>query len=364
MRMNPKDQFCPNPACGASGRAGQIIIHSQKEQRYRCKQCQRTFTQTTGTAFYRLKKSHELFVVVVTLLAYGCPVQAIVAAFGLDERTVWHWLERAGQQSARVHEGLVLEGELDLQQIQADELKVKTYRGTVWMGLVMMVSTRLWLGGAVDRKRGKSLLRRVLEYAQRSGREEALLIAVDGFNIYLEVIPLVFRKIWNWVEARWVGWQDIAVVQTMKQQRGRRGQVNRQIAWGDGSLVKQLIFRSQKQGGINTAFIERLNATFRLRLFCLVRSGRALVCQPQTLTNWMWLAGSVYNFCTYHESLRLAVSVPPRRRYWIRRTPAMAAQLTDHCWTVFELMTFRRPPPGWFLSRKTQGVVPLPRYYA
>jgi transposase-like protein len=136
--MKPQEQFCPNPACGASGREGQIAVHSQKGQRYRCKQCQRTFTQTTGTAFYGLKQSHELFVLVVILLAYGCPVQAIVAAFGLDERTVWSWLKRSGQQAFQVHEQLVVQGELDLKQIQADELKVKTYWGTVWMGLVMM----------------------------------------------------------------------------------------------------------------------------------------------------------------------------------------------------------------------------------
>ena len=37
---------------------------------------------------YRLHESAELLVLVVTLLCHGCPVQAIVAAFGLDERTV------------------------------------------------------------------------------------------------------------------------------------------------------------------------------------------------------------------------------------------------------------------------------------
>ena len=362
--MNPQEQFCPNPDCAASGREGQIAIHSQKEQRYRCKQCGRTFTQTTGTAFFGLKKPHEMFVIVVTLLAYGCPVQAIVVAFGLDERTVWNWLMRSGQQAYKVHEHLILQGELDLQQIQADELKVKTYQGVLWLGLVMMVSTRLWLGGAVDPKRGKKVLRATLSYAQQSGIARRVLIAVDGFNIYMEVIPQVFGKTWDWLKASWSGWQEVAVVQTMKQRRGKLGQVHRQITWGTPQLVRHLIRASQKQGWINTAYIERLNATFRLRLFCLVRCGRALIRQPQTLTDWMWLAGSVYNFCTYHESLRLALPVSQRRRYWMRRTPAMAAYLTDHCWSVSELMWFKHPPLGWVLSRKTQGAFPLPRSHA
>jgi transposase-like protein len=57
-----------------------------------------------GTALYRVKKAADLFVIVVTLLAHGCPPQAIVAAFGLDERTVKAWFQRAGQHCQQVHE--------------------------------------------------------------------------------------------------------------------------------------------------------------------------------------------------------------------------------------------------------------------
>jgi transposase-like protein len=65
------------------------VIHSQKERRYRCKRCGRTFPETQGTALYRVHKPKWLVLTVVTLFAYGCPVQAIFAAFGLDERTAW-----------------------------------------------------------------------------------------------------------------------------------------------------------------------------------------------------------------------------------------------------------------------------------
>lgn len=96
--MNPQAQFCPNIRCHASGRTGgrNIVIHSRKQTRYKCTCCGRTFSETHGTSVYRLKKPAELFVLVVTLLAHGCPVQAIVAAFGLDERTVSAWLHKAG----------------------------------------------------------------------------------------------------------------------------------------------------------------------------------------------------------------------------------------------------------------------------
>jgi transposase-like protein len=353
--MNPQEQLCPNPECGASGKAGQIGIHSQKEQRYRCKCCGRTFSASYGTAYYQVKKAHELLTVVVVLLAYGCPVQAIVQAFALDERTVWAWMQRAGKHCRAVHEQMVVQKEMDLIQIQADELKVKTYLGTLWMGLVMSVKTRLWLGGAVERQRGKRLLQRVLGYAQQSGCAGKVLVAVDGFNIYLEVIPRLFERRWDWLRACWQGWTEVAIVQTMKQRRGKRGKVERQIARGTPQQVQQRIHRSQGRGGINTAYIERLNATFRLRLHCLVRSSRTLIRQPQTLEAWMWLAGSCYNFCTDHEALRLKLPVSARKHYWVKRTPAMAAGLTNHRWSMTELLTFKHPPEGYLFWQKTRN---------
>ncbi len=87
-------------------------------------------------------------VIVVTLLAYGCPTQAIVHTYGLDERTVADWQDRAGKHCQQVHEAVVLQGHLDLQQGPPDELRVKGHRMIAWMAMALMVSTRLWRGGS------------------------------------------------------------------------------------------------------------------------------------------------------------------------------------------------------------------------
>ena len=91
--MDPQTQFCPNEACAARGQVGQgnIRVHSWLEHRYRCRTCRQTFAATTGTPFYRLHTAAQTVTLVVTLLAHGCPLQAIVAAFGYDERTVAAW---------------------------------------------------------------------------------------------------------------------------------------------------------------------------------------------------------------------------------------------------------------------------------
>ncbi len=108
--MDPQGVFCPNMDCPARGQTGQgnIGVHSQKDKRYICHVCGKTFVERRGTPLYRLQHKVELFGIGVTLLAFGCPPQAIVAAYGLDERTVTDWQTRAGQQCQAVHAQLVV----------------------------------------------------------------------------------------------------------------------------------------------------------------------------------------------------------------------------------------------------------------
>ena len=113
--------------------------------------------------------------------------------------------------------------------------------------------------------------------------------------------------------------------------------VERRIVDGTPARVETRRCRLQGEGGINTAYIERLNATFRERLASLTRRGRALACRMVTLQHGMYLIGTVYNFCTPHASLSAADTT----------TPAMAAASTDHCWSVHELLSYHVPPPRW-----------------
>lgn len=132
--------------------------------------------------FEGLRTSTELIVIVVTLLAFGCPVQAIVQAYGLDERTVASWRDGAGKQCQRVHQAIVEQGQLDLVHGQADEIRVKARGMVVWMGLAVMVSTRRWLGGVVSRTRDTSLADRLLQQVRACCQAAcAVLICTDGW---------------------------------------------------------------------------------------------------------------------------------------------------------------------------------------
>jgi len=360
--MNPQEQFCPNMECRARGKVGEgnITIHSRKEGRYKCKQCGKTFSETTGTALYGLKKASELFVIVVTLLAYGCPVQAIVVAFGLDERTVKDWFMRSGQHCQAVHEHFMEMTVLDLGQVQADEIKVKKQRGTVWMALALMVGTRLWLGGVVSEKRDKALIRELAGQVRQWALCRPVLVAVDGLAAYLKAFRNAFRSPYKGEKGgrpRLYVWEEVAIVQVVKQRTKDSLTITRRIAQGTADQVARLLSATQNSGGINTAYIERLNATFRQRLACLVRRGRALARQVDTLEAGMYLVGCVYNFCTHHHSLRLKLWVTERRIHWVQRTPAAAVGLTDHRWSVEELLMFKLPLSP-FLPPKRRGRPP------
>jgi transposase-like protein len=159
--MDPATTFCPRLACPARGQTGQgnIGIHSRKDKRFLCTACHKTFSATPGTAFYRLRPAAETVTLVVTVLAHGCPPQAIVVALGCDERTVASWRARGGGQGQAVQEPLV-EPPRDLGQVQADAIRVKQQGGMVWRALAMRISTRVWLAGEVREPRDLPLLRR------------------------------------------------------------------------------------------------------------------------------------------------------------------------------------------------------------
>jgi hypothetical protein len=304
-----------------------------------------------GSIFYRLKTAPQTVILVLTLLAYGCPVQAIVVAFGFDERTVKEWWRRAGQHCQTVHEQVVGQKQLDLQQVQADEIKIKIVGGVIWMAMAMMVPTRLWLGGVISRRRDQSLIQDLADQIRAVALCRPLLLAVDGLVSYVSAFQQAFRS----PVPRWgrLGrchlrpWSEIAIVQVVKQRIDGQLTIVRRIVQGGSPQVAELLHTSQGGGQINTAFIERLNATFRQRLAWLARRSRNLARQPETLQASMFILGCIYNFCTYHDSLRVAFYLAKGGQRWLQRTPAIATGLTDHLWTIEELFNFKVPPPRW-----------------
>lgn len=349
--MHPQPSFCPNLHCASRGvlGAGNLRVHDSLRNRWRCKVCNKTFSGRRGTPFYGLKTPEATVILVVTLLAFGCPLQAIVAAFGLDERTVADWQQRAGQHCQALHQARVQQPQ-QLHHVQADELRVRAHKRLVlWMAMAMCATTRLWLGGVVSEHRDRHLGRALAQIVKACGRLGALLVVTDGWPAYQEAFVKTFRwarRTGQRGQPRLRPWPDFVLAQTVKwQQAGRTLGIRVCHLFGNPLQIARLLPVGQV---LSTAYIERLNATFRQRLAGLCRRTRCLVRSERTLTYGMYLVGTVYNFCTPHHTL----SQPGQPR-----TPAMAAGVTGHLWSVGELLCYQIAPPP-YVAPKRRGRKP------
>ncbi len=352
--MDPQSQFCPNEACRDKGRrgAGNIRIHSRQERRYRCSTCGATFAVTRGTPYFRLRNSAALVTLVVTLLCHGCPLQAIVAAFELDERTVATWWERAGQHCQRLHVHLVQTGQVGLGHVQADELWVKLAGRRVWQAMALAAPSRLWLGGVISPHRDLALIRTLIQRVRACAASLAVLVCVDGLASYVRAVREVFRQpvhTGRRGRPQLVRPAGLLLAQVVKHTRQRHlVAVTRRVVIGTLPAVQRVLAATATGTQINTAYIERLNATFRACLAPLARRSRCVLHRPALLTAAMYLVGMAYNFCWPHESVRVRTLTGPGQQ----RTPAMAAGLTDHCWSLHELLSYSIPPALWVAPKR------------
>lgn len=337
--MDPQQSFCPNMDCPARGHTGRgnIKIHCRKRKRLRCTECGKTFSARQGTSFYQAKTAPAIITQVLTLIAYGCPIVAIEAAFHLQRRTVRAWILKAGLHCQALHEQLVLQPQV-LQHVQCDELFARSQGGSArrgsrhrWLYLfsALCVSTRLWLGGVVASKRDEHAARSLAAIVCRAALAGPLLIVFDGFSSYVKAFLRAFRfsvRTGRRGRPRLIVWSELVLVQQVKKTRLVH------LAQGAWPRFVQL-WHQVGAGVVSTSYIERLNATLRERLAPLARRTRHLGRTQASLAACLYLLGTVYNFCHVHRSLG--------------RTPAMAAGLVDQVWSVRRLLWYRVPPPRW-----------------
>jgi transposase-like protein/IS1 family transposase len=354
--MDPSKQFCPNSACSARGQiaAGNIGIHSYQPQRYRCRMCNKTFSARRGTMMEGLRTPTELVVLIVILLAYGCPVQAIVHAYGVDERTVADWQKRAGKHCQQVHRALVEQGKVKTHHVQADEIRAKGRKLVIWIGMAMDATSRLWLAGVVSVRRDRELANRLLHQVRSCCQFVlGLLLCTDGWNAYPKSIIKAFREKVKKTEGRGrcclEAWPELCIATVIKRtQKKRVVEITRKITRGSLAKAQELLKMTVGCKEFNTSLIERFNGTMRERLASVTRKCRHAAQCLETLEAGIYLIGCTYNFCWSHQELSSS------RLYGRLTTPAMAAGLTDHIWRVSELLCYKIAPAPWMEPRPSR----------
>jgi IS1 family transposase len=227
-----------------------------------------------------------------------------------------------------------------------------------------------WVWGAIDPVTKLLLTRdvrdRTLAMAQGVVHHVVQLLApdcvplfvTDGFKEYTTALLTHFGQ---WVQPprqqatgpvpklRWMPLPQLCYAQVVKSYRRRRMvRVRHRVVFGTVAGVNRMLALMGWQ--INTAFIERANLAIRQHVAAVGRRVITL-CKGETgLQHQLSLYQMYHNFCLPHASLPLPLPQPEpthgngSAKRWRPRTPAMAAGLTDHVWTLREVLLFRVPP--------------------
>jgi hypothetical protein len=277
---------------------------------------------------------------VVTWRAHGCPVHALMAACGVDARTVADGWARSGRPGPAV-QAFLGDRPRALGQVQADALGVQQHGGIVWLALAMRGKPRVWLGGEGRAPRARPLLRRLIERGKRCAAHRPRLLCPDGVGSYRRAMRATCRApvaTGQGGRPRRRPWRHGLIAQGVKRAERRRVVApDRRLVDGTPARVETLRRRSPGDGVSHTAYSARRNATCRERRAPRARRCRALARHPLTLPEGMVVVGTVSKVGPPHESLS---PVP-------KTTPAMAAGITDHCWTRHALLSFHVPLSRW-----------------
>lgn len=130
------------------------------------------------------------------------------------------------------------------------------------------------------------------------------------------------------------GWQYVQMVK--QRENGRVTGIKLRVVFGDPTETLALL-------GQSTAYIERTHLTMRLFNGRLTRKTLAFSKQLDVYRASVAWEDLVYNLARPVKTLRVRIFGDPKRK-WKQRSPAMAANLTDHIWTVKELLKTVVPP--------------------
>jgi IS1 family transposase len=378
-QVDTSAQFCPQLNCAYYGWVGLGNIRANgypsggRWRQFHCRSCRKYFLETYGTPLHGKRTPPEVLVWAVTAVAEGLGIRAVARVFEVAPNTVLQWLIEVADQATAFSRYFL--HDVQGTQVQLDELfavlsAVKAgavnerkalnclSRSPHWVWVALDPVTKLMLAIEVGERTLALAQRLVHQVVQVLAPDCVPLFLTDGFKEY---VTAVLTHYGHWVQLprswatgpmpkpRWLPVPQLLYAQVIKTTRRRRlVRVTHRVVFGILSAVKQVLAAHGWQ--INTAFIERVNLTIRQHVAAVGRRVTTL-CKGETgLRQQLAVYHVYYNFCLPHASLRLLLPQPePTKgagsaKRWRPCTPAMAAGLTEHVWTLREVVLFRVPP--------------------
>jgi IS1 family transposase len=378
-KVDTSRHFCPYNGCDYRGWRGLGNLRANGHpsggpwRQFHCTSCKGYFLETHGTIFHGKHAEVELIVRVLACLAEGLGIRATARVFDVAPNTVLQWLAEAAEQ-LRALSAYVL-CDLHLEQLQLDELyavlrALKAGEISDDEAMKRLERSRYWVWTAMD-PRSKLLVMvdigsRTLAMAQRVVHQVTQVLAphcvplflTDGLKDYGTAILTHFG---HWMQPerrqdkgpmpkpRWMPLPALRYAQVVKSYRRRRiVGVQHRVVFGTRLAIEQVL--AACGWSMNTAFVERLNLDIRQRVAAIGRRVNTLCQGEASLRDQLALFQVYHNFVLPHASLRQPLPAPEvtngrgSAKVWRPCTPAMAAGLTDHVWSLQEVLLYRVPP--------------------
>ncbi len=312
-----------------------------------------------GTAFHHTHLREQDFETIAKSLAEGVGVTATARIHNVDKKTVLLVLAKAGEQVKRVSRSLLIN--VKVTECQLDEMwsfvakkeknldpveKLQRSLGDAWIWIAFDATNKIVLAYIVGKRtlpHAVSLLQEVKRVTIRMPD----LFSSDQLDQYTQALLQVYGKLvyptrkpgrGRPPHPRLVPPEDLLYVQVVKQYKQRRVvKVTQKVVFGDCEKVESILAASSVSNKINTSYVERNNGTVRHRH---ARCGRKTLCFSKCQENHeiqLALSFGYYHLCLPHKTLT--------KRYGRPTTPFMAANLTDHVWSMAELLKFRDKKP-------------------
>jgi IS1 family transposase/transposase-like protein len=358
-RLPLESLACANNECKSYGKTGLENLYVRKvygkEQLrlLRCRHCGVEFSERKNTPLYNCKLPERKVVAIAEALAEGSSYKSTARVVKVSPEAIRRLSRQFGKHGERFHDERVRE--LPSTALQADERWgfAGSKQQQVWEAEVIDPASRL----VVERAQGardEALIRRLLDDAcSRLCYPQGVVLFSDGEPSYKTLFPEVFGTPYRparrgergrFPNPRYRLSRRQAHVQVLKQRRGKRV-VKVEIRYAHGSKVR--VHRELQRLGYtkpNTSAVERRNGTARRMDACSVRKSLAFARTPETRNARGSWGMTVYNWCRENRALRRRLPEPQGRRLYERRSPAMAAGLTDCIWSIPELLRYPTYP--------------------
>jgi hypothetical protein len=371
--------FCPHNGCDYRGWLGRGNLRANGHpsggpwRQFHCTSCKGYFLETHGTIFHGKQAAVERIVHVLACLAEGLGIRATARVFEVAPHTVLQWLVEAAEQ-LRAFSAYFL-CDLHLEQLQLDELYAvlrdlkagaisddeaikRLERSPAWVWTAMDPTSKLLVVVDVGSRTLAMAPRVVPQVTQVLAPGCVPLFLTDGLKDYGTALLTHFGY-WMQPERRqdkgprpqprWMPLPALLYAQVVKSYRRQRlVGVAHHVVFGTQLAIEQILAKCG--WAINTAFVERLNLDIRQRVAAIGRRVNTL-CQGEAgLRDQLVLFQTYHNFVLPHASLRQPLLIPEVTsgrdsvKVWRPCTPAMAAGLTDHVWSLKEVLLYRVPP--------------------